>query len=341
MPRVLHIPCDLAGGGAERLVLDLCRRASPGVRHEVAPLHSTGILRAEFVAAGVPIHDLGRWRGGPGLLALRRIAHLSRGFDLVHTHLWAGDVWGRVGAALAGHAAVVGTEHNTRPEASWRQAVSTALSPLSRRIVAVSGAAAEVLIAAGVSPARIRVIENGIDLRRFSSAPEAAGQVRRVLAIGRLVPQKGFDLLVAAMSGLPDLELSIVGAGPEALNLAGPRVELAGFVADVPGRLARAELLVVPSRWEGFGLVAVEAMASGVPVIASDIPGLREVVGDAAALFPAGDVGALRRLIAELAADPHRRRRMQEAGRRQAARFGIEACVAAYEALYREVLTGS
>jgi glycosyltransferase involved in cell wall biosynthesis len=341
MVRVLHIPCDLAGGGAERLVLDLCRRASPGFAHAVAPLHPTGSLRASFQQAGIPIHDLGRWRGGPGLLALGRIARLSRRFDLVHTHLWAGDVWGRLGAGLAAHPAVVGTEHNTRPEASWRQALAARLAPLSHRIVAVSEAARQGLLAAGVAPARLRVIENGVDLARFTPAPRARGRVRRVLAIGRLVPQKGFDLLVQAMAGLPELELRIVGEGPQADQLRGPQVELRGWVPDVPALLSQAELVVVPSRWEGFGLVAVEAMASGVPVIASDVPGLREVLGEAAVRVPPGDVRALREAIAAVAADPVRRLRMQEEGLAQASRFRIEACVAAYEALYAELLTAS
>lgn len=341
MPRVLHIPCDLAGGGAERLVLDLCRRSSPAFQHAVAPLHRTGRLRASFQDAGIPIHDLGRWRGGPGLLAVGRIARLSRQFDIVHTHLWAGDLWGRLGAGLAGHRAVLSTEHNTRPEDSWRQALGVALSPLSRRVVAVSEAAREVLLSAGVAPARVAVIDNGVDLARFRPAPRPHGQIRTVLAIGRLVPQKGFDLLVQAMAGLPELDLLIVGEGPQAPLLRAPRVELRGWVPDVPALLAQAELVVVPSRWEGFGLVAVEAMAAGVPVIASDVPGLREVLGEAAVRVPAGDARALQEAIGAVAADPERRRRMQEEGLRQAARFGIEASVAAYERLYVELLTDS
>jgi len=322
-------------------VLDLCRRASPAFEHAVAPLHRTGSLRALFQAAGVPIHDLGRWRGGPGGLALARIARLSREFDIVHTHLWAGDVWGRLGAGLAGHRAVLATEHNTRPEDSWRQALSVALAPLSHRVVAVSQAARGVLLAAGVAPGRVSVIENGVDLSRFRPAPRPQGQVRTVLAIGRLVPQKGFDLLVQAMAELPELELLIVGEGPDASRLRGPRIALRGWVSDVPALLAQAELLVVPSRWEGFGLVAVEAMAAGVPLIASDVPGLREVLGEAAVRVPPGDVGALAEAIRAVGADPERRCRMQEEGLRQAARFRIERCVEDYERLYAELLTAS
>jgi len=338
MPRVLHVPCDLAGGGAERMVLELARRSSPGFVHHVAPLHATGSLRPAFQAAGVPIHDLRRVRGRPGLRATLRLAALCRDYDLVHTHLWAGDTWGRLGAGLAQHPAVVVTEHNTRAEAPWRQALSVRLHPLCRVVVAVSPAAAEGLVAAGLPPDRIRVIANGIDLDRFRPLPPRSGPPRVVLGLGRLEPQKGFDLAARAVAGLPGLRLVLAGEGSQGPALAAAGALLRGWQPDVLPLLAEADIVVVPSRWEGFGLAAVEALACGLPVVAADVPGLREVVGDAALLVPPEDpvalAGALRRLVEE----PALRARLAQAGPVQAARFSLDATVAAYEALYSSLL---
>ncbi|MCB9777831.1 MAG: glycosyltransferase [Alphaproteobacteria bacterium] len=336
--RILHVICDLAGGGAERLVLDLCRSGGGAFAHHVAPLHDTGVLRRAFVDAGVPIHDLGRTRGRPGLRAALRLARLCRGFDVVHTHLWAGDTWGRLAAGLAGHPCVVTTEHNTRPEDPWRERLSVALHPVSRVVVAVSPDAAEVAVRAGVPAAKVLVIDNGVDLSRFSAVPRDR-PVRRVLGIGRLTRQKGFDIAAAAVAQVDGLELGLAGAGEEAFPLRQAGADLLGWRDDVQPLLADADIAVVPSRWEGFGLVAAEALATGIPVVASDIPALRRVVGDAGLLVPPEDVDALAAALRALRDDASLRTRLATAGPPQAARFSLEACVARYEALYDGLLT--
>ena len=96
-------------------------------------------------------------------------------------------------------------------------------------------------------------------------------------------------------------------------------------------------MLAIPSRWEGFGLVAVEAMAAGVPIVASDVPGLREVVEGAALLVPPGDVAALSAALTRLSADEGLRAALVEAGLRRCERFDIRRTARSYEDLYREV----
>lgn len=331
--------CDLAGGGAERMVLDLCTRASPGFDHAVAPVHPTGSLRGSFEAAGVPLYDLGRVRGRPGGRAVLRLAQLVGGFDIVHTHLWAGDTWGRLAAGLARHPAVVTTEHNTRSEDPWRQRLSAALHPLSRVVVGVSEAAAEVARASGVPEHKLRVIHNGVDLARFSPAELPERPLRVVLGVGRLVPQKGFDLLAQAVSRVPALRLELLGEGPQAASLEAAGARLHGWREDVRPLLARADVVVLPSRWEGFGLVALEAMASRRPVVATAVPGLREVVGDAALVVPPEDVEALVAALELLGRDAGLRRRLAEGGPARAAHFSIEDSVLAYQQLYLSLLT--
>lgn len=328
--KVLHVLCDLAGGGAERLVLDLCRRHGPEVEPEVMTVHEGGALEPLFVAAGVRVRSAGRRRGGPGGRALLRIAEAAREFDLVHTHLWAGDLWGRLGGLLAGRT-VLRTEHNTAGEPPWKRRVTRALEPATAVVVCVSRAAERAARAEGAR--RTVVIPNGVDLTRFRPRGAHLGRATRVLGLGRLTRQKGFDVLVEA-ARLAGLAVELVGEGEEAAALAGAGATLRGWQADPAAWLAGAEIVAMPSRWEGFGLVAVEAMAAGVPVVASAVDGLAEVVGEAGLLVPPEDPVALARALGALAESADLRNVYARRGLARAADFDVGATVRAYEALY-------
>lgn len=326
--RVLHVLCDLSGGGAERLVLDLCRRRAPDLDVAVATVQGLGPLEGAFRAAGIPLVEGGRPPRHPGLRALGRLARAVAAADVVHTHLFAGDTWGRLAALLVGHPAVVTTEHDVGRDEPWRRGVRRALAPASRVVVAVSEAAAR-----RVEGAReVRVVHNGVDLARFG--PHVGGDGRRVLALGRRVPQKGFDVLLRALPA--DMTLDVAGDGP--FHVDHPRVRWLGRREDVPELLARADVLAVPSRWEAFGIAAAEGLAAGVPVVASAVDGLPEVVGDAGLLVPPEDPVALGAALVRLRDAPALRRALGEAGRARARdRFAIDGTIRRYEALYREV----
>ena len=323
--RVVHVVCDLSPGGAERVVLALCRHASPEVQAGVVTVQGLGALEGAFAAAGVPVVAAGREAGTLGIPALRRIAGEIADADIVHTHLFAGDTWGRLAAMLARKRAVVTTEHNVDPDEPWRRLVRHALAPVSTVVVAVSEAAARATLGRD-----IRVVPNGVDLAPFS-APHVGGA--GVLAIGRRVPQKGFDVLCDALP--PCLRLRVAGDGPFTRDL--PNVEWLGLRDDIPALLSAADVVAIPSRWEGFGLVAVEAMAAGTAIVASAVGGLAEVLGDAALLVPPEDPAALRAAIQRLMADPTLRRELGQRGRERAQRFEVGRMVRAYEAIYREV----
>lgn len=348
MTRVLHVLWNLAGGGAERVVLDLCRFAPDDVRPTVQPLAPGGALAPAFEAAGVrvlqPVSRTGRigWRG------LQALARVARGHDVVHTHLWAGDVWGRLAARLA-RRPVVTTEHNTRPDASWRGVVSARMSPLSSVIVCVSEAALQASLAAGVSRSRLRVIPNGVDLGRFRPQPLPAGVPPRVLFMGRLVPQKGPDVLLDALAeihGPLGVEARLVGEGPLHELLSGHpmvrsgRVEMPGWTPDPTEHLRWCSLVVMPSRWEGFGLVMVESLASGRPVVATSVDALPAIVGEAGWLVPPGDAGALARMLVRVLSDADELRSRAAGATRQAAAFGIGPMVEAYATTWRELHAG-
>ena len=165
--------------------------------------------------------------------------------------------------------------------------------------------------------------------------------------IGRLHEQKGWDVLCRAAATVraryPDSHFVIIGEGPERDELEAieqcAQVRLAGAIEDAAGLVGAFDVFVVPSRWEGFGRVAVEAMLAGVPVIASDVGGLPEVVDDAGILTPVDDAVALAAAIERLIENPALRAELGERGReRGRRRFGNERMVQEVGAVYETMI---
>jgi glycosyltransferase involved in cell wall biosynthesis len=339
--RVLHVLHSLAGGGAERLVLDLCRHASEDVDVTVATIMSGGALQSEYEAAGVVVRCADRKRHRPGVRALARLRQWCGSVDVVHTHLWSGDFFGGLGALSSGRPAV-STVHNTRGDGAARDALLRAL-PRRNLYVGVSPAASDFAIDAGAPVGSVRCIPNGIDLGRFPSSPWTAGPPWRLLFVGRLTRQKGVDRLIRAMVGLESVSLEIVGEGEEEVALRtlarelGVPVTFSGWVPDVAHRYADAHLLVLPSRWEGFGLVAVEAMAAGRPVLGCAVDGLADVLGEVGICIEGEGVEGLRQSIKAALLAPSELAMRAAAGPSHASQWGMAGVVRAYEALYREL----
>ncbi|HEY7523125.1 MAG TPA: glycosyltransferase [Candidatus Limnocylindrales bacterium] len=210
---------------------------------------------------------------------------------------------------------------------------------------------------------RISVIANGVDTERYP-APVDRAAVRRelglaedatfLLSIGKLMRQKGHEILVEAVARLDDPRLVVAIAGEGELRETierrigdagvGDRVRLLGLRRDVPQLLAAADAFVLPSLWEGLPMALLEAMASGLPVLATDVSGTRQVLEDEAwgLLVPGGDAvrlaAGLRELLA-VARSPERSAAMGKAARdRVVARFGVRSQAEAHAALYRSIL---
>ncbi len=363
--RVCHLITELRPAGAERLVYELAVRLD---RRRFEP--SVVALRGGAVAdrlreAGVGVHVVGMTHklDLPRLLGLAAILRRVRP-DILHTHLFHADLAGRLAAAAAGVRAVVHSVHvaeqRFRP---WQFAFARLADPWCARIVCVSQAVADHHRRRSGLPAnRYQVIYNGIDVDRFRPDRAARRRLREqwgvvgdeplVAFVGRLDPQKAPELLLEAMELLvarsSPIHAVLAGDGPLRIALerrladspAAGRVRLLGHWDDVPGLLSAADLLAMPSRWEGFGLAAAEAMAAERPVVATAVAGLTEVVEAerTGLLVPCDDPIALAGAVARLAGRADLRRAMGQAGRARVERlFRIEDCVARHERLYEEV----
>jgi glycosyltransferase involved in cell wall biosynthesis len=254
-----------------------------------------------------------------------------------------------IGALLTRDVEVVAFEHLAVQTKAWTQ---RRLKRLSARFfaghVAVGDKAAHMLEReSGRQPGTIRVIHNGVADRALTPAPRFfAGPT--IGSIGRLDPQKGFDVLLRSLVDLPDAGAVIVGDGPaagelkevaEGLGIA-DRVVFTGRREDARDLLTAFDVFVLPSRFEGFPLVLLEAMLARLPVVATDVGSVSEaVIADETGLLVApGDPAGLTRAIGRLLAASDIRQSFGEKGRARALSFSPERMAREFEALYREVL---
>ncbi len=277
--------------------------------------------------------------------------------DVVHAHeplTPSTGMW----ALLAARAPVVGTFHAGPDRALLYDLAAPILRRVARRLsvrIAVSERAAEV--ARSRLGGTYELIPNGLDVAPFQSvAPADLGPGRKLLFVGRLHPRKGFPTAVAAFEILardrPDLGLVVAGDGAErdAARLLGPelrsRVRMLGSVPHdrLPSIYAACDLYIGPAAGgESFGYVLLEAMAAGLPVVASDIPGYREVVhdGEEGLLVPPGDATAMADAAGRVLEDPELSERLGAAGRRRARTYDWSVLTPRIEGVYERAAGGS
>jgi len=358
-PFVVHVINNLPVGGAERfLVLLANAQARLGWRVEVLALSGPNPLAEALATRGIAFTCLGdRPLNDPrAALALWR-ALRDRQPDVVHTHLFYADTFGRWAAWAARVPVVVSTEHSTeRTRISRRRLWGMRLAaPFVHRVAAVSSQVAAAAEHRTPSLAgKIVVIPNGIELEPWMQAAPMAreslhsGGERFVIGcVGRLDAAKAQEVLVDAVAGAQDRRWTVAMAGDGPLRGAlearardrGVEAQFRwlGFHADVPALLAAVDVYVQPSRYEGHSMALLEAMASGRACVVSDIPELARTVGDAGCTFPSGDAAALAKVLARLQADPALRTRLGRAAQQAARSSSIDASAARYVALYREV----
>jgi glycosyltransferase involved in cell wall biosynthesis len=284
-------------------------------------------------------------------VSLVRLVRLVRRADVVHVHSAKAGFLGRLAAALTGRRrACLFTPNGWSFWAAdgLERRVYLGLERLAARwcrtIVAVSEHERRAGLEAGIGDeSAYAVIPNGIDLDRYAGAPEPVPG--RVVMIGRLAPQKRPELAVEALAQVPDAELQLVGDGPLRAEVEAharrlgveARVHVLGHRDDIPALLGRASCLLLPSDYEGWPFVVMEAMAAGVPVIASSVGGIPELVehGRTGLLVDPGRVEPVAAALGELLGDPERARAMGDEGRRVAReRLSREAMTARVVHLY-------
>lgn len=275
--------------------------------------------------------------------------------DVVHAHEPFSPSTSMM-SVLATDAPVVATFHAYHDRSRLLEAAAPLLRSVARRIdaaVAVSRAAGRFV--APVFPGGVEIVPNGVDVERFAQpgAPAAGLPDGRILLwVGRLDPQKGFPIMVRAFGRLateyPDLSLVVAGDGRDrhATDLltedARARVLMLGSVPNVelPAYLAAADVFASPATGhESFGIVLVEALAAGVPVVATDIPGYREVIRDGldGLLVPPSDAAALASAIRRVLLEPDLASALAHAGRARAREFSWDVVVPRIEAIYERV----
>jgi glycosyltransferase involved in cell wall biosynthesis len=339
-------------GGAERHLLTLLPALE---EREIEPL---------FVGLDDPAWNPSDFYGALRVPAMRiraprdldplLLTRLVRGLraDVVHTHLVHADVYGGLAAALRG-TPLVSTKHNDDPfRTGPYRYVERGLTHLARRVVTITEALRRFTIEqVGLPAGKVETIHYGMD-----GLPEPWGEnppddvptdARILLAVSRLTRQKGLDVAVRALASLSeDVVLVVLSSTQEereplealARELGVERrLHLLGRLPDVAAWLRRAHVLVHPARWEGFGLAVLEAMLAGLPVVASDVSSLPELVadGETGLLVPPGDAQALA-LAAGRALEE--RERLGAAGRNRALReFSVSRMADKTVALYRSL----
>jgi L-malate glycosyltransferase len=361
---VLLVVDSLEVGGAERHVVDLASALHrKGYRVEVACSIADGLSKP-LEEAGVPVRPLMRRlvkrRVSPAYArGIRKLLKEGR-FDLVHAHIYASAVAAAIATRGTGLPLVV-TEHT---EASWQNRWSRLSSrwtyQQARQIIAVSTPIERRLIERdGVPPERVTLISNAVipasgdPVDLADTLPEGWSERPLVGVVARLQPEKGVATFLKAAARVSkvsqEARFLVVGDGPlreELLELVGhlglrERVCFLGYRADARGLIGLLDVLVVPSLTEGSPLIVLEAMAAGVPVVASAVGGIPDQVrhDEEGVLVPPDDPDALVGALGSLLEDPARARRLGETGRRRTENeFSYDALVRRIEAVYHIAL---
>lgn len=352
---ILQVINKFVVGGAERLLSDIIPIMAQQHNVEVLTLQDTDshfvrILRE----AGIKVHCLHlRNQYSPlTIWKVRRFLKQHPHYDIIHVHLFPSMYWVPL-AAIGMNTKLVWTEHNTsnqRWNMPWLRPLEKRIYALYDKIICISSATLEAIkkwIAAEKDAPQYCVIENGVDISRFRKTTVEKPYPRCLIQVSRFEEQKDQDTVIRAMTLLDDdVHVVFVGTGSRleqcqelSKNLGvQDKVHFLGVRNDIKDLLSAADIAVVSSHWEGFGLVAVEAMANGLPVIASDVDGLKQVVEGAGLLFPVGDEKALAEHVMNLFSDKELYDEMSKKSLERADRYDISVMCDNYLKVYQDLL---
>lgn len=304
--RILFVITGLGVGGAERQVVDLADKLFH-LGHQVQIVYLTGEALVKPFSAGIRVESVNMARTPlgfvKGVLSLRRSIREFRP-DVVHSHMVHANVLARITRLFQPMKWLVCTAHNSNEGGKLRMLIYRYTDFLADISTNVSEAAVEAFLRLGASkPGRMVAVYNGVDLDRFRPLPSQQASVSgpaKLLAVGRFYPQKDYPSLVKAVDILrqgehcPEFQLEIAGDGPERALIEamvesrglGDRIKFLGVRDDIPELMQKADIFVLSSAYEGFGLVVAEAMACEKVVVATDCGGVKEVLGGKGFLVP-------------------------------------------------------
>ena len=351
--KIVHIIPTLRFGGAERFVVDLINHCDPNLFSFSIITFSSDIPLAKELQKKINIRVVPKTNKlGWGLTSqlVKVLQDLKP--DLVHTHLFGADVWGKRAAHQLG-LPVITTEHNINVGESWlKNLIKKQVNKSTDAWVASSEAILVDLRNRYGLKQVISVIRYGIDLARWKAVPPLNYKLETVnfLILGRLVKQKGQAIALKALAQLQPYQwkLQIVGSGEDELELKQltERLGLAKRVNFIPATskvvpiMERAQVELVPSVWEGLGIVVMEALAAGRLVVASRVGGIPELLSTQTGyLVESGSVTAWKNVLEKILEQPFFiQKPLIVAGQKQAlTHFGMEQMISAYQKIYAQI----
>lgn len=345
---VLHVINSLEIGGAQRLLSDLLPiqiKQGLDVSVLVGEVHENAFSQ-KIAEAGVQILQINS-KCIQSFQTIKKLRNIIRNFDVVHVHLFP-SLYLIALASFGLKTKLVYTEHST----SNRRRDNKYLRPLERfiyskykKIISISQQTQDALQQwLNAKDDRFVVINNGVDIKHFSTASQALDK-KSLIMVSRFVEAKDQATVIKAMAYLDsEVTLTLVGDGmnldpcrtlAESIGVA-DRVEFLGSRNDIAELISSSYIGVQSSKWEGFGLTAVEIMAAGKPVIASDVDGLKQVIEGAGIIFKTGDEKALAAKINSLLEDPELYAKIGEACILRAADYDISIMAGKYKQVYEQ-----
>lgn len=355
--KIFYVIGRLNYGGAERLLLDICRKIDKDLFDvKLISIGVGGKLKEKFIETGIEVIEVEKSHKF-SLAVIKKITQIfeSEKPDIVHTHLFTGDFYGGVAALNAKVPVVISTKHDILKESFWRDLLSRKIHKRLTKIIAISQAVRDFLIDyEKLSNDKIQIIYNGIDVSKFYTPSTIFKSDKIVIgSIGRLSKEKGYKHLIRSLPFLKhkNWEVLLVGDGPLKKDLQRQvmllgleeKVQFIGEVADVRPYLERMDIFVMPSVSEGLCLALIEAALAGKFVIATKIGGIPEIIRDqeTGLLFRPKNIEQLVNLINWVIDHQHDARRMVvELQKEVLEKFDINKMIFQYQKMYQDLVKG-
>ena len=350
--KILQVISSLETGGAQKLLSDLLPLIAE--KHEVTLLVNKDInniftqkiknSNVRYICSNLPnLYSLKNY------FVLRKMIGQ---YDIIHVHLFPLIYWVAI-ASIFKKTNLIYTEHSTsnkRRDKRYFRPIERWMYSRYKRIISISQQTQDAIMTwlkADSNDKRFTIVNNGIKLSAFHKHKESSNSKRNIIMVSRFVPSKDQITVIRALTMLPDnINVTFLGDG-ETMNRCKneaerlgvrERIVFAGQQDDITTWFTKADIAIQSSNWEGFGLAAVEAMAVGLPTIASDVEGLRQVVEGAGLLFPKGDAKTLSKLILQTLTDNSVYQEISEKCRNRSLLYDIQNTANLYVSIYEEVV---